>query len=631
MKKAVFLLVIVLYSINIYSQIAYYDAINIRNNISISPNGDIAPNKMAALYLALYFDIDTSLDINLIVEKLGKELPENPFLNSIKFEGTPQGTPKLVTNIASSIGGLDVTTFSQGLSQFMIERAKAELNVAFFERFRKFTEENDEIQYLFPVTSQRMAGLVAYHYTEMLTQLRNAFYEDLNNLPDNILVFLQEGDDFEDLRKTNPDFIIAINTLKLIRQIEYLSPTEFINQLPQITLGASEAAKNNDTLLRKVENFETTLNLVAIYSNSLRDTSKTRNWITSNDFFENVAKESVTRKIYNGLIFQQIKNAKLVFNGDTLCKTIANNKEDYQWFGNRVDGFIFLANKVDFTMQSIKDKKFENSHMYTYINTLLDMGNFGNQFVEKYYGYDTYKKFNNYLSITKDANDIYRYVYLKEYSSAVLSTVELLNSIYAGTEKKLDNRFFKYGTFMANMVDAQSPEEISNVIEAAVLPVGSSSIKKHSGFNVSVNGYLGGFGKFGSVDKTQNAWSSNISVSAPIGIAVSHGFNKGGSVSLTGTLIDVGAIVDYQLANDSSYIESTITWGNLFSPGVFLVYGMACDLPISVGIGGQYGPGLSSINGVDNITINKPDWRFGIVIAVDIPLFTVYNKPKIKK
>jgi hypothetical protein len=420
-----------------------------------------------------------------------------------------------------------------------------------------------------------------------------------------------------------------------------------------------------------------------------------------------------------------------------VVNTIKKNEATYKWYEHRVDGFIYLANKVDFTMQNIKDKKFDNSHMYSYINTLLDMGNFGNQFVEKYYGYDTYKKFNNYLSLTKDANDIYRYVYQKEYASAIMASANLFEKIYPyqviditilqnnytinksqlstinaptfnssdiksvkifnkenvsilgfskwkkageavnndlsaylteveneknGTEYKAPRetktfvidtneiyaklqtefaktiksknwieKYKKYGTFMANLVQAETPEQVSQAIEAAALPVGSSSIKKHSDFNVSVNGYLGGFGKFGSVDKTQNAWSSRMAVSAPIGIAVSHGFNKGGSVSLTGTLIDVGAIVDYQLTNDSSYIESTITWGNLFSPGLFFVYGMACDLPLSVGIGGQYGPGLSSINGVDNITINEPDWRFGIVIAVDIPLFTIYNRPKIKK
>jgi hypothetical protein len=99
-----------------------------------------------------------------------------------------------------------------------------------------------------------------------------------------------------------------------------------------------------------------------------------------------------------------------------------------------------------------------------------------------------------------------------------------------------------------------------------------------------------------------------------------------------GVVLDVGAIVDYQLTSDSiAKIESEITWGNIFSPGAYVVYGFFGNLPVSLGIGGQYGPGLSSVNTEDNSTvINAPNWRWGAFLAVDIPMFNIWNVNKRK-
>jgi hypothetical protein len=228
------------------------------------------------------------------------------------------------------------------------------------------------------------------------------------------------------------------------------------------------------------------------------------------------------------------------------------------------------------------------------------------------------------------------------FKQPVVSNEVIIDSvkIYATLQKKIAEKeksykwikqLTTYGIFMANMVEAQTPADVSNLLTSTALPTGSSSIKKNSKFNIAINGYLGVVYRINTSDTVTNAWKSNWSVTAPVGLTFSTGFKRGGSLSLMGVLLDVGAIIDYQLTSDNSSIESKITLGNIFSPGGYLVYGMAWNLPVSIGIGAQYGPGLFSIDNKDNSSIiNSPNWRVGAFIAVDIPMFNIYNNPKRK-
>ena len=63
----------------------------------------------------------------------------------------------------------------------------------------------------------------------------------------------------------------------------------------------------------------------------------------------------------------------------------------------------------------------------------------------------------------------------------------LQNTAADDTLKKL----YKYGTFMAAVVQAKSSDDIENVIESFALPTGSARIKRESQFNVSLNAYAG--------------------------------------------------------------------------------------------------------------------------------------------
>ena len=199
----------------------------------------------------------------------------------------------------------------------------------------------------------------------------------------------------------------------------------------------------------------------------------------------------------------------------------------------------------------------------------------------------------------------------------------------------------KYGLFMANMVDAQTPEEVQNVLDNAILPVGSSSIKKHAIFNISIQSYLGAYCRIDNKNNSGiNAWNDRFGVTAPIGISASVGMDKAGSVSLFASLFDIGAIVDYQLQKDTVITSAnqtgtaiqkdySIKLEQIVSPGFYLVYGFPWNIPLALGAGAQYGPGLGKIDIKSNDLLqNNPSWRFNVFLAVDLPFFNLVNKTK---
>lgn len=229
-------------------------------------------------------------------------------------------------------------------------------------------------------------------------------------------------------------------------------------------------------------------------------------------------------------------------------------------------------------------------------------------------------------------------VQAKKMLLASLNKLSAYKSFWKDYDKVI-TQIAHYALFMANIASAETPEEVAAVIDGAVLPVGSSSIKKNSSFNISVQGYLGAFVLFKKADNASGTWNDRFGVTAPIGVSFNWGLEKYGSLSLFTSLLDIGAIVDYQLKKDSVPISEntdetvvkkdySIKLGQIISPGVWVVYGLFKNIPLSIGVGGQYGPGLGKIS-VDNVTVvNSPQWRWNAFLAVDIPFFNLLNHQK---
>ncbi len=151
---------------------------------------------------------------------------------------------------------------------------------------------------------------------------------------------------------------------------------------------------------------------------------------------------------------------------------------------------------------------------------------------------------------------------------------------------------------------------------------------------------MGAFALLQKSNINDGTWNDGFGVSAPIGLSFNYGLKQYGSLSLFASLFDIGAIVDYQLRNDSIPVTATTTTpvikkdysiklGQIVSPGIYVVYGLFKNVPLSIGVGGgQYGPGLGKIDVSGSTVINNPKWRWNAFLSVDIPFFTLTNNTK---
>ncbi|MFK7775679.1 MAG: hypothetical protein AB8F94_26285, partial [Saprospiraceae bacterium] len=364
------------------------------------------------------------------------------------------------------------------------------------------------------------------------------------------------------------------------------------------------------------------------------------NWITF-EKFDALRRNPIEWNLFLGLLYQRLSSIEdapqLSAEGTALLAT----------------KFFSIANDMEETRTRLRIKKAKNpsavnfKDYYPFIRSTVDLFNtiittrsIGDSTLQ-----DTYVSLKNIPQISNQALSLYENIYVKEYGNAILNSMELLKIITAnklsGKEERRSTRAINavliYGTFMANMVNAQTSEQVKNILKSATLPPGSSRIKRETSSSFTINSYLGAaIGRDrlldvpANLDIKQDAFGASLSV--PIGFTYSFSPNfikNNSSFSLHVPLIDLGAITAYrQNPKNTSYSIDNLpdfSWNNLFSPGAFVVYNFA-NSPFSLGVGGQYGPQLREIKLDTGDAINVNSWRFPMAFfTIDVPFFNLYT------
>ena len=597
-------------------------------------------------------------DKDSVIAKLNR----NPFLENMIVKQSGAGAGNIFAFITSKIGGLDVTKYANAIADIMIERAKQELTIAFFNRFKTFSANNPEFQILFPKTTDNLSNLLTYTYPQMLPALRNGFFEDIKGITyhlDDVL----ELPRYQKLLENFPEVRVAIKSVNLVHQLESKSS----NAADIISNFASfkewDDINTSTDYTKSFKNFGASVKLGKIFSESLRepDKSKDRIWITM-DAVESMLQDEIFFRIYMGLIYQECKTGeiKFYFNNSTLDfadDVLAKQKNNLLIFQAKITEFITLGNRVSETLAAIKSKQTtSNEDIYDYINVSIDVIEYA-QSIAKIF--DRQLISDDYLVIAKNANSLYKEIYSEEYTQAVNDAIDMLSHLHYliknnGNSRNKDSlghlltfveKVKPYALFMANMVEAKSEDQAKAALENVILPVGSSTVKKNvTGWgNFSVQSYLGAYWNTSSAASNSfGTWTDKFGVIAPIGVSWTPGFlslQEKGCFSLFISAFDLGAIVDYKLkkdstvANDGSKEEVIakdyhIQLGQILSPGAYIVYGFPWNLPLSLGFGAQYGPGLSEIDAGSNTVLTNPSVRWNAFLAVDIPLFNIKNHMK---
>jgi hypothetical protein len=221
--------------------------------------------------------------------------------------------------------------------------------------------------------------------------------------------------------------------------------------------------------------------------------------------------------------------------------------------------------------------------------------------------------------------------------AAIVKKLKELIPEIGQNQKGVLNALIKYGNFGAQLVTAENSEQVKELIASVALPAGSSSIKRKSDFNVSLNSYVGIFTGYEQIKGVDNTFCFNsYGIAAPVGVSISRGHsilflgtgnkNSGWASSLFLSIIDVGALASFRFSNDSTETVPNIELKDIVSPGVFYSLGIPKS-PLSVNVGYQVGPILRKVTATTT-DYQQSYGRFSISFCVDIPLLNFYTRSR---
>ncbi|MCX6249449.1 MAG: hypothetical protein NTX61_01735 [Bacteroidetes bacterium] len=640
-RKQLFIIILLsgFLSLQAKSQTLYYDALRLSKCVDKNTNAFSADSTRVVSSILGHYAGCSNCNLQEVYDKYRKN---NKFIARFIPEGSGSSNKKPGSynfqNVVSQVGGIDVTNFAVALTDFMIERAKQELSITFFDKFKEDFKKYPELQILFPATSDLMNYLLSYDFNRMLPVLREAFIKDIQNLYINIPK-LRTIPQYQPVFKTTGGKIYVVTAIFVNGILEHKNPAQILQAVAQ-----DEIIRNDTT------NLGNSVKLINLVSESLMDTVKNHIWIPV-EKLTLLANDNMFQTMFFGLIYQEnltlnivFKDSKrrLVIDLQSLLDQLAGNQAMGRMvINNNFRGFLAKSDTVTRTMQCMQKKvslnqKLTASDISLYLGSCLDfLDQFIPQVTRVFPGYPVPKEVKTTLFVLRKSNDLYSDLMLKKYHSAVYDAIMILDStLFNQGSGKVREGFIKYGTFLASVALAENSDQIKDAIEAVALPPGSSRIKRETPFNISLNGYLGVFGGreiMPGLAENPQAWSAGVF--APSGVAVSFGNIKckseagGKSFTIFVSLIDLGTLASYRMGNDKASVVPKITLQNIISPGCYLIWGFG-KCPFSLGAGAQIGPNLRS---VQENAINKEQnfyWRYGAFLAVDIPYINLFTKSR---
>lgn len=229
-------------------------------------------------------------------------------------------------------------------------------------------------------------------------------------------------------------------------------------------------------------------------------------------------------------------------------------------------------------------------------------------------------------------------------------------SIYKLRFVRMKSIVTKVGLFLTDVSDAKSSKDLSNVVQKYALPPASYKVKKASLHSWFFNAYVGPYIGYEfltrsvTINTTSNTTTASnyqnglvYGLSAPIGITYARpprkrtssdkfvgSFTKkrearylgASSLSITFSILDIGAVVSYRLTNTQDVLPQEFKWEQFISPGLHIAKSIP-HTPLVVAISGVYTPLVRSINTADR---QYSAFRLQAGVFFDIPLFTIYAK-----
>ncbi|SEP78519.1 hypothetical protein [Neolewinella agarilytica] len=205
---------------------------------------------------------------------------------------------------------------------------------------------------------------------------------------------------------------------------------------------------------------------------------------------------------------------------------------------------------------------------------------------------------------------------------------------------KFRESLFRYGTFMADVAGANDASDFEAALNTVALPVGSSQIKRTRPSSVELGAYFGGalsrerlILPAGVTDASLEEDAFGAALWVPVGVSYSKNIGGGKSITLFGSLLDLGAITAFRLEKQnevagSAKVERLPVFrpANVIAPGLHLLYNFPKS-PFSLGIGVQDGPSVREFTTAGSNRVREArSVRGMLTFSVDVPIFRFFNQ-----
>ncbi|PPK92788.1 hypothetical protein LY01_02874 [Nonlabens xylanidelens] len=589
-----------------------------------------------------------------------------------------------INNINKSLpilgGDLALETFIDGLSGFIANRTKQELQVYAFDKLKKYVELTDcskiedpkkkakcleelksqqkkqqllaELQIILPTTTRFLKDYQLTNINNLGNDLKENLEKDFDQLLVNIPQ-LKESNRFKD----KPELKLALKGVEFINQLNKTkNPVELIDILSR--------DKELKELLFEVTKEETAyenLNAVSLLVHSLTIVSNSERRFVSLEFLSNYSTDINYNLLYFGFLHNQSKYHYFIdgFPTDKLMTNISvddlengisklyNVQQDIGRILASAERIYQNARKIRIASQN-SETKIEPETVHIYVEDIIN-------FIEDSYG--TYIEIRTDFSIsnpvapeenvgttatsTTISVDLEKYFSTAHFANKLLLDLRkkrynnvLFDALSLGvdlTEKSdlnfdITEELARVLNFYANVANAKDSEGVEKAISAFAMPQGSYKSKQKANIYVGLDTYPGLiFGlDLNGYEGNESAFA--VGITAPVGITIKPKFTGKGSFFVS--VIDIAAPFRLRFDNaDETRTISDYTFENILAPGLYYSTPLG-DSPISINIGTQYGPQLDFEENSEGAITNtiKDSFRIGVGLVVDIPLYSIYRK-----
>ena len=562
---------------------------------------------------------------SVLNDSLSIYTPENTFyrenIGSAEYGGNR-------TSVPISIPSLSEQNLIWGVSSFIAERFKIELQLAFFDKMQRNFKDTDA-HLLFPETtrllnidvlSEKISNV--RHTANISTSFQVALETDLQNMTENTLLMLQSEKFTDRIVSQNPDSRDKIRYLQgCLALMQRLRSGDDATDAIAFIAQAYPYSQRSD--------FDAHINFLWLILKNVQSTNKNvRTFLSENDF-KQLLQEPLSPRYFVALLFHQQES--LFENLNIGSKVLRTRGESIL---TPVASLLKMVNRGNDLVKSMKTNSNEqnvetySSYLAALVEALEETVRVSSDVRNKAASED----FTKWIAIFKGIGGSAKAIRERNYAVVLNNTVAILEQLTNMADVTVKSDYQKltanvsfYGAFGCDLLKAGNDADVKNVLNNYTLPVGSYRHKRMGGQNIYLNIYAGGF--FGGErlrleNRNYDSVQTVVGFSAPIGIDYSWTSRRGSSNSFFLSIIDLGSIVSYRLGGGPVYAQPALKFENLIAPGVTF-YHHFHKLPISIGAGVQMSPRLRQLT-ADAALINANfAMRGGISLMVDIPAFRI--------